>query len=84
MLLDLVCVCNSFELTYSPLSFSFSLWDIVTLGGLQVGGGINLENAMSYLEEGASHVIVTSVYGLCDFDIKIIIFMYLICCISLF
>ncbi|CAN6337664.1 unnamed protein product [Urochloa humidicola] len=29
-------------------------------GGLQVGGGINLENAMSYLNEGASHVIVTS------------------------
>ncbi|XP_019704596.1 1-(5-phosphoribosyl)-5-[(5-phosphoribosylamino)methylideneamino] imidazole-4-carboxamide isomerase, chloroplastic isoform X3 [Elaeis guineensis] len=29
-------------------------------GGLQVGGGINWENAMSYLEEGASHVIVTS------------------------
>src|SRR5260221_7337858 len=29
-------------------------------GGLQVGGGINLENARSFLEEGASHVIVTS------------------------
>ncbi|KAL6909937.1 hypothetical protein ACP4OV_001195 [Aristida adscensionis] len=29
-------------------------------GGLQVGGGINLENAVSYLNEGASHVIVTS------------------------
>uniref|UniRef100_J3M6Z2 1-(5-phosphoribosyl)-5-[(5-phosphoribosylamino)methylideneamino] imidazole-4-carboxamide isomerase HISN3, chloroplastic n=1 Tax=Oryza brachyantha TaxID=4533 RepID=J3M6Z2_ORYBR len=29
-------------------------------GGLQVGGGINLENAISYLNEGASHVIVTS------------------------
>src|SRR3954468_11577484 len=29
-------------------------------GGLQVGGGINLENAKSYLDEGASHVIVTS------------------------
>ncbi|KAL5710273.1 1-(5-phosphoribosyl)-5[(5-phosphoribosylamino)methylideneamino]imidazole-4-carboxamidisomerase [Ranunculus cassubicifolius] len=29
-------------------------------GGLQVGGGINSENALSYLEEGASHVIVTS------------------------
>jgi len=28
---------------------------------LQVGGGINLENAISYLNEGASHVIVTSV-----------------------
>src|ERR1019366_5540441 len=29
-------------------------------GGLQIGGGINLENARSYLEAGASHVIVTS------------------------
>uniref|UniRef100_A0A0D9WGA4 Uncharacterized protein n=1 Tax=Leersia perrieri TaxID=77586 RepID=A0A0D9WGA4_9ORYZ len=26
-------------------------------GGLQVGGGINLENAMSYLNEGASHYV---------------------------
>ncbi len=29
-------------------------------GGLQAGGGINAENAKSYLEAGASHVIVTS------------------------
>ena len=29
-------------------------------GGLQIGGGINLENARGYLDEGASHVIVTS------------------------
>ena len=29
-------------------------------GGLQVGGGINDENAESWLENGASHVIVTS------------------------
>lgn len=29
-------------------------------GGLQIGGGINLDNAASYLEDGASHVIVTS------------------------
>ncbi|XP_047268844.1 1-(5-phosphoribosyl)-5-[(5-phosphoribosylamino)methylideneamino] imidazole-4-carboxamide isomerase, chloroplastic isoform X3 [Capsicum annuum] len=29
-------------------------------GGLQVGGGIKTENALSYIEEGASHVIVTS------------------------
>jgi len=29
-------------------------------GGLQVGGGINPENAAKYLEAGASHVIVTS------------------------
>lgn len=29
-------------------------------GGLQVGGGVNLDNAQSWLEVGASHVIVTS------------------------
>src|SRR5262249_24319373 len=29
-------------------------------GGLQVGGGINEENALAWLEAGASHVIVTS------------------------
>ena len=29
-------------------------------GGLQVGGGINPDNARSFLEAGASHVIVTS------------------------
>jgi phosphoribosylformimino-5-aminoimidazole carboxamide ribotide isomerase len=29
-------------------------------GGLQIGGGINLDNARSWLEAGASHVIVTS------------------------
>lgn len=29
-------------------------------GGLQIGGGIRLENALEYLEAGASHVIVTS------------------------
>ncbi|XP_031475908.1 1-(5-phosphoribosyl)-5-[(5-phosphoribosylamino)methylideneamino] imidazole-4-carboxamide isomerase, chloroplastic [Nymphaea colorata] len=29
-------------------------------GGLQIGGGINSSNAQSYIDEGASHVIVTS------------------------
>ncbi|KAF7137794.1 hypothetical protein RHSIM_Rhsim07G0247300 [Rhododendron simsii] len=29
-------------------------------GGLHVGGGINPDNALSYIEEGASHVIITS------------------------
>ncbi len=29
-------------------------------GGLQIGGGINDENAKSFLDRGASHVIVTS------------------------
>src|SRR5437016_1679050 len=29
-------------------------------GGMHVGGGINAENARAFLDEGASHVIVTS------------------------
>lgn len=29
-------------------------------GGMQIGGGINAENAASFIEMGASHVIVTS------------------------
>lgn len=29
-------------------------------GGLQIGGGVNDENAMEYIQAGASHVIVTS------------------------
>lgn len=29
-------------------------------GGLQLGGGVSLENAAHYLEAGASHIIVTS------------------------
>ena len=29
-------------------------------GGLQVGGGVNADNAFAYLDAGASHVIVTS------------------------
>ena len=40
-------------------------------GGLQIGGGINDENARGFLEMGASHVIVTSFVfrgGYIDFD----------------
>lgn len=29
-------------------------------GGLQIGGGINIDNARSWLDAGASHVVVTS------------------------
>lgn len=29
-------------------------------GGLQIGGGVNVDNARKYLDAGASHVIVTS------------------------
>ena len=40
-------------------------------GGLQIGGGVNLDNARGWLEAGASHVIVTSWIfreGQIDFD----------------
>ncbi|GAB2300716.1 Phosphoribosylformimino-5-aminoimidazole carboxamide ribotide isomerase [Dionaea muscipula] len=40
-------------------------------GGLQVGGGITSDNAVSYIEDGASHVIVTSYvfnFGQMDLD----------------
>ena len=29
-------------------------------GGLQIGGGVNADNAASYINAGASHVVVTS------------------------
>lgn len=40
-------------------------------GGLQIGGGINADNAAGFLDKGASHVIVTSYVfrgGEIDFD----------------
>jgi phosphoribosylformimino-5-aminoimidazole carboxamide ribotide isomerase len=40
-------------------------------GGMQVGGGVNLDNAAAWLDRGASHVIVTSWLfqaGKFDFD----------------
>ena len=42
-------------------SAELTVEDWSNLGGLQVGGGINSDNCLSYIEEGASHVIVTSV-----------------------
>ncbi|WP_066187396.1 phosphoribosylformimino-5-aminoimidazole carboxamide ribotide isomerase [Gracilibacillus timonensis] len=39
-------------------------------GGLQVGGGINADNAQTFLKAGASHVIVTS-YIFQDGELKI-------------
>lgn len=29
-------------------------------GGMHIGGGVNADNAKSYIDAGASHVIVTS------------------------
>ncbi len=51
----------------APASEALSVYP----GGLQVGGGIHLDNARGWLEAGASHVIVTSwVFrdGRLDFD----------------
>ncbi|KAF5473569.1 hypothetical protein F2P56_010171 [Juglans regia] len=52
------------EFVCSLLIYTFPLLNLlrgrVKLGGLQVGGGINSDNSLSYIEEGASHVIVTS------------------------
>ncbi|QSH42298.1 phosphoribosylformimino-5-aminoimidazole carboxamide ribotide isomerase [Lentisphaerota bacterium ZTH] len=39
-------------------------------GGLQVGGGINADNALEWLEAGASHIILTS-YVFSDGELKI-------------
>ncbi|OVA09993.1 Histidine biosynthesis [Macleaya cordata] len=45
-----------------PLSKSAGIEALRAYPGssLQIGGGINSDNALSYLDEGASHVIVTS------------------------
>ncbi|XP_042945308.1 1-(5-phosphoribosyl)-5-[(5-phosphoribosylamino)methylideneamino] imidazole-4-carboxamide isomerase, chloroplastic-like isoform X1 [Carya illinoinensis] len=52
------------EFVCSLLIYTFPLLNLlrgrVKVGGLQVGGGINSDNSLSYIEEGASHVIVTS------------------------
>lgn len=38
-------------------------------GGLQIGGGINLQNASHWLDAGASHVVVTS-WVFCDGELN--------------
>ena len=41
------------------------------LEGMQIGGGVNTDNAEKYLDMGASHVIVTSYVfrdGIIDYD----------------
>ena len=45
-----------YEATKAQAIKALSAWP----GGMQVGGGMNAENAASFLEAGASHVIVTS------------------------
>ena len=45
-----------YEATLAQAKGALAAWP----GGLQVGGGITAENAASFLEAGASHVIVTS------------------------
>ena len=43
-----------------PLAFALGEHEEVYPGGLQLGGGVNIENARSWLDAGASHAIVTS------------------------
>ncbi|KAK3043509.1 hypothetical protein RJ639_002088 [Escallonia herrerae] len=44
-----------------PLSTSAAIEALLAYpGGLHVGGGINSSNALTYIDKGASHVIVTS------------------------
>ena len=46
----------AYEPTLAQAKRALAAWP----GGLQIGGGITAENAASFLEAGASHVIVTS------------------------
>ncbi|PRQ57603.1 1-(5-phosphoribosyl)-5-((5-phosphoribosylamino)methylideneamino)imidazole-4-carboxamide isomerase [Rosa chinensis] len=43
---------------FKPLSFSLFCFNTRNL--LSLGGGINSDNSLQYIEDGASHVIVTS------------------------
>lgn len=45
-----------YEATKAQAILALSAWP----GGMQIGGGINSENAGEFLDSGASHVIVTS------------------------
>ncbi|MBR3645896.1 MAG: phosphoribosylformimino-5-aminoimidazole carboxamide ribotide isomerase [Lachnospiraceae bacterium] len=45
-----------FEQTKAQAELALSVYP----GGMQIGGGINADNAKEYIEAGASHVIVTS------------------------
>ena len=47
---------EEYEMTLAQAKGALAAWP----GGLQIGGGITAENAESFLEAGASHVIVTS------------------------
>jgi len=54
-----VCMAGCF---YGPVHMSKAAIEALEAypGGLQVGGGITPDNALEYLQKGASHVIVTS------------------------
>lgn len=58
---------NEYELTKKQALLALNTFP----GGLQVGGGINEDNAKEFLNQGASHVIVTSYVfrdGIIDYD----------------
>ena len=56
-----VILLNGIDSPYYDLTKDQALLAIQSYRcGLQVGGGINVKNAKAYLENGASHVVVTS------------------------
>ncbi|MCR5097558.1 MAG: phosphoribosylformimino-5-aminoimidazole carboxamide ribotide isomerase [Lachnospiraceae bacterium] len=56
-----VIILNSKDSSYYEKTKEQALMALRTFpGGMQVGGGINPDNAMEFLDAGASHVIVTS------------------------
>ncbi len=56
-----IIMLNSIDSEYYEATRAQAIMALHTYkNGLQIGGGIHAENAKGYLEEGASHVIVTS------------------------
>ena len=56
-----VILLNSGDSPYFPATKEQALLALKAYpGGLQIGGGVNPDNAREYLQAGASHVIVTS------------------------
>ncbi len=56
-----IILLNSKDSEYFEATKSEALKALMAYkGGLQIGGGVNCDNALEYIEAGASHVIVTS------------------------
>ena len=56
-----IILLNSKDSEYFEATKSEALKALMAYkGGLQIGGGVNCDNALEYIKAGASHVIVTS------------------------